>query len=137
MSGRHCSPGTTYEGFRAYTEAGGPMSNCNGYDPTMVGGTATERIFVRNIALTSPLAANQSMAVSIEFIAGDATVEFWGTNAECGGGAELLGSAEAAAPNITCVDLSGTANYSHLIMVWRQGGGQHGDVTICATGSCS
>jgi hypothetical protein len=43
----HCSPGKTYENFRAYEDAGGPISNCYGYDPTDVGQPADAEISVR------------------------------------------------------------------------------------------
>ena len=94
------------------------------------------RISVRNIALQAPLAANQSMAYSIAWNAGNADLEFWGTNQACGAGAERLGTGQSRAPNISCITLRGTSAYSHILMVWRNGGGQHGNVTICPMGSC-
>ena len=136
--GMHCAPGTTYENFRAYVEAGGPISNCQGYDPTLIGIPASEQIYVRSIALASPLPAGGTMAISIDWIAGGASLEFWGASEICGDGSERLGTGQSLAPNITCVTLSGgTMSHSHVLMVWRNGGGQHGDVTICPTGTCS
>ena len=117
-------------------EAGGPMSNCYGYDVTALGLSSDEQVFIRNIALEAPLTAGQTMAFSIEHIAGNATTEFWGTSEECGVAAERLATAEAMAPNILCVELSGSADHSHLLMVWREGGGRHGYVTVCPAGSC-
>jgi hypothetical protein len=133
----HCSPGKTYENFRAYEDAGGPISNCYGYDPTGVGQPADAEISVRSIALADPLAAGSEMAFSIEWIAGGASIEYWGTNESCGAGVERLSSATSLAPNITCSTWEGTAEFNHVLMVWVQGGGQHGDVTLCAAGSCS
>lgn len=136
-SAQHCSPGKTYENFRAYEDAGGPISNCYGYDPTDVRQPADAEISVRSIALADPLAAGSEMAFSIEWIAGGASIEYWGTNEQCGAGAERLSSATSLAPNITCSTWEGTAEFSHVLMVWVQGGGQHGDVTLCQAGSCS
>ena len=136
-TGTHCAPGTTYENFRAYTEGGGPISNCQGYDPTLIGVPADEQIYVRSIALASSLGAGEAMAFSIGWIAGSASLEFWGTSDVCGDGAELLGTGQSQAPNITCVTLSGgSMSHAHVLMVWRNGGGQHGDVTICQAGTC-
>ncbi len=92
-SAQHCSPGQTYENFRAFADAGGPISNCYGYDPTDVGQPADAEISVRSIALADPLAAGSEMAFSIEWIAGGASIEYWGTNDHCGAGAERLSPA--------------------------------------------
>jgi hypothetical protein len=128
----------TYENFRAYVEAGGPISNCQGYDPTLIDIPASEQIYVRSIALDPPLPAGGTMAFSIEWLAGSASLEFWGVSDVCGDGSERLGTGQSQAPNITCVTLSGgTMSHSNVLMVWRNGGGQHGDVTICPTGACS
>ena len=129
ISGMHCAPGTTYENFRAYVDGGGPISNCQGYDPMLIGIPASEQISVRSIALASPLVAGGTMAFSIEWLAGGASLEFWGASEVCGDGLERLGTGHSQAPNITCVPLSGGTNsHSHVLMVWRNGGGQHGDV---------
>jgi hypothetical protein len=129
----HCEPGTHYENFRAYTNAGGPISNCLGYDPTQLGLDASESISVRSIALAAP--ANM-MAFSIAWDAGGAQIEFWGANEECGAGAERLTTGSSQAPNISCFEWQSSTSYPHILMVYRSGGGQHGEVVICPTGSC-
>ncbi len=135
--GAHCTPGTAYEAFRAYTQAGGPISNCSQYDPAQLGLSAEADISVRSIALSAPLTAEQAMAFSIEWVAGGATIEFWGSSSACGAGVERLTSSESLAPNITCATWSTSAEFEHVLMVYTAGGGNHGDVTLCPSGSCA
>jgi hypothetical protein len=77
------------------------------------------------------------MAFSIDWVAGGASIEFWGAHEQCGAGAERLASATSLAPNIVCSTWQGSAEYSHVLMVWTEGGGQHGDVTVCEAGACT
>jgi hypothetical protein len=132
--GAHCSPGEFYEGVFAYKDGGGPMSNChNGYDFSQF--EPGSDLSLRDIELETPLLPGQKMAFSIGFSVGGPPLEFWGSTEECGPALEQLAAVDAIVEGITCVELSGTAAYSHVLMLWR-GGGMQDSATICPTGTC-
>ena len=134
-SNAHCSPGSHYDAFAAYSN--GPLANCNGYDPAGGGIDVKGLPFVRDIALDPALAAGADLAISIAItsLSAESTMEFWGSNARCGPGLEPLGTAPMTL-GIVCAQLTPpSTTYSHILMVWRSEG-EHGDLTLCPTGHC-
>ena len=81
------------------------------------------------------MVAGQPYAFSIENRHPIQQTEFWGTDAKCGAGLELLWSGPQSRETIACWVFTPTAAYTHVLMVWK-GGGQHFGVTLCPQGTC-
>ncbi len=132
--GNHCSPGTYRE-----LPYGSVMKNC--YEYVFQQGVGVQNdipstsIGIRNIKLSEPMVAGQPYAFSSENRHPIQQTEFWGTDAECGVGLELLWSGPQPRETIDCWEFMPSAAYTNVLMVWK-GGGQHYGVTLCPQGSC-
>jgi hypothetical protein len=133
-TGAICSPGTTVDGTVAYYD--GHLKNCNSYDPAVVGGGVGNAPFITDIALAAPIGPGDTYAFSVDMESSvGGTMEFWGSNAECGPGLELLATSPMGV-GMRCVELAPTQGpYTHIIWAWY-GGGAHYDVTFCPGGTC-
>lgn len=140
-SGAHCTPGTVLHWpDEVYSMFGGPLTTCMGYEGSADGVPHSADMLVTDIALKEPLTAGAKYAFSTLVSAapadGSITAEFWGTDSECGKGAEKLYSGPML-KGILCAQLDAKSTHQHLLMVWR-GPGSVGakDVAICPGGSC-
>jgi len=89
---------------------------------------------VRSIQLPAPMTAGQPYSLSVD--AGNTPrAEFWGSNAQCGYGYELLWSGDIGT-GIFCFTFHPTKAHSHIVMVWRGEYGTHGDIGLCPGSAC-
>jgi hypothetical protein len=123
-----------------FSDFGGPMSNCNTYEPGAPGITPGTELSVRDIELATPLAANQPYAFSIKVTTAPPdnsnTIELWSADEKCGAAKEKLYEGVMKV-GILCVELKPTAAHTRLLMAWK-GEGTRGstDIAICPGGSC-
>jgi hypothetical protein len=80
------------------------------------------------------MVAGQPYSLSME--AGETPrAEFWGSDAQCGYGYELLWSGDIQ-PGIFCTVFQPTMPHSYIVMVWRAEYGTHGDIGLCEGSAC-
>ena len=125
----HCGP--------IATNLARDITTCSNYDPVANGIPGDPGgLRVASFTLASAPPIGQPLAISQNVRSGSGTMEYWGTDKQCGPGLQKLG-ARVAAIGIGCFDSTPTASYLFILSVIRMDmASLVTDERFCASTSC-
>ncbi len=143
-----CSPATSLDPRRPWEDCVGGACLCRTYAPDggslVLDYSRNTNMSITSFLLTDPMKAGQpySLSVSVASSRYYGTIEFWGSNAECGPGLEKLYSAPVDT-KVYCADVLPTNDYTYALLVERlmvdsgAPASEHsGNMLACPSGRC-